>query len=75
MKNVTAIVVTLLICGTYLVGKFIDEINNYEISMQPVQDGVILVRHDSKEVHFCNKGVGRDGDIYPVCKSGARGLR
>jgi hypothetical protein len=71
MKNVTAIVVTLLFCGTYLVGKLIDESNNYEISMQPVQDGVILVRHDSKEVYFCYKG-GSDGDIYPVCKSGAR---
>jgi len=74
MNNYLIVFITFFFCGTYLVGKLIDNASLPPVTIVSAEGGVFIVKHDSKEVYFCYKGTSQDGEIYPICKSGARVL-
>ena len=64
------IVATLIACTTYAAVEFLTQITDNTMTVAAADNGIFVINQKTGGVTFCYKG-GRDGEVWPVCKSGA----
>jgi len=70
-NNIGILLATLVVCATYTIVEFMKLEQGRDLIVSGVEDGVFVINKKTGNVTFCYKG-GRDAEIWPVCKEGAR---